>query len=130
MLPTILALQNDLAEGQATSVKLTEAALARIADPSGEGSRAFTETWPEQALAAARASDILRAAGLSRSPIEGLPISIKDLFDVAGRPTLAGSVVLKGAQPAQQNATIVQRPLDAGAIVLGRTNMTEFALSG
>src|SRR3546814_4121493 len=79
MLPTILALQNDLAEGQATSVKLTEAALARIADPSGEGSRAFTETWPEQALAAARASDILRAAGLSRSPIEGLPISIKDL---------------------------------------------------
>src|SRR3546814_16435249 len=101
-----------------------------MSDPAGEGSRAFTETWPGQALAAARAADILRAAGLSLSPIEGLPISIKDLFDVAGRPTLAGSVVLKGAQPAQQNATIVQRLLDAGAIVLGRTNMTEFAFSG
>lgn len=130
MLPTILALQSDLTNGRATSVELTKAALARIADPAGEGSRAFTEIWPEQALAAAQASDTLRAAGLARSPIDGLPISIKDLFDVAGLPTLAGSVVLKGVEPADQNATIVQRLLDAGAIVLGRTNMTEFAFSG
>ena len=130
MLPTILDLQRDLTEGRTTSVELTKAALARIADPSGQGRRAFTETWPEQALAAAQASDTLRAAGLARSPIDGLPISIKDLFDVAGRTTLAGSVVLKGATPAEQNATIVQRLLDAGAILLGRTNMTEFAFSG
>jgi aspartyl-tRNA(Asn)/glutamyl-tRNA(Gln) amidotransferase subunit A len=130
MLPTLLQLQQDLASGKTTSAKLTEDALSRIADVQGEGARTFTEVWPEQARAAARASDTLRAAGLARSPIDGLPLSIKDLFDVAGRPTRAGSVVLKGAPPASKNATVVQRLIDAGAILLGRTNMTEFAFSG
>ncbi len=109
---------------------LTEAALARIAAPEGEGSRAFTKIYSEQAMAAARASDTLRAAGLVRSPIDGLPVSIKDLFDVAGETTLAGSVVLKDAAPASGNAAIVQRLVEAGAVIVGRTNMTEFAFSG
>jgi aspartyl-tRNA(Asn)/glutamyl-tRNA(Gln) amidotransferase subunit A len=130
MLPTLLQLQQDLASGKTTSAKLTEDALSRIADEQGEGAKTFTEAWPEQARAAARASDTLRAAGLARSPIEGLPVSIKDLFDVAGRPTLAGSVVLKDAAPAKRNATIVTRLIAAGAILVGRTNMTEFAFSG
>ena len=130
MLPTIQGLQNDLLAGKTTSVQLTEAALARISDTQGEGSRTFTEVWPQQALAAAKASDLLRQAGLARSPIDGLPISIKDLFDVAGRTTLAGSVVLKGEPAAEQNAVIVQRLLQAGAVIIGRTNMTEFAFSG
>lgn len=130
MLPTLLDLQNALTAGQTTSAELTEAALGRIADPAGEGSRAFTKVYRAQALAAAQASDLLRAAGLVRSPIDGLPISIKDLFDVAGEPTLAGSVVLKGSAPATRNAVIVQHLMDAGAVIVGRTNMTEFAFSG
>ncbi|NYT62534.1 amidase [Alcaligenaceae bacterium] len=130
MLPTVFSLQHQLAQGRVTSVDLTQAALARIDNPKGEGSRSFTNTYHAQALAAAQASDTLRAAGLARSPVDGLPVSIKDLFDVAGATTLAGSVVLKDAAPATHHATIVQRLIDAGAVIVGRTNMTEFAFSG
>lgn len=130
MLPTLLALQKELELGNTTSVELTTAALARIDHPDGEGSRAFTKTYYTQAVAAAQASDTLRYAGLARSPIDGLPISIKDLFDVAGETTLAGSMVLKDAPFATNNAIIVQRLIDAGAVIVGRTNMTEFAFSG
>lgn len=130
MLPKITQLQRDLDAGRTTSLTLTEAALARIENPDGEGARAFTQTYTDQALAAAQASDILRAAGLRRSLIDGLPVSIKDLFDVAGQVTTAGSVVLRDAEPAHANALIVQRLIDAGAVIVGRTNMTEFAFSG
>lgn len=129
-LPTILDLQRKLDAGETTSVALVEEALARIADPAGEGSRTFTAVWAEQALAAARASDILRQAGLARSPLEGLPISIKDLFDVAGQVTKAGSAVRRNAAPAERHATVVTRLSQAGAILIGHTNMTEFAFSG
>lgn len=130
MLPTIADLHRELISGKTTSIQLTEAALERINTPNGEGHLVFTDTWPEQAKAAARASDILYAAGTPRSPLEGIPISIKDLFDVAGTTTRAGSVVLKDAPAASKNAAIVQRLLDAGAVIVGRTNMTEFAFSG
>lgn len=130
MLPTILELQKKLNAGETSAVALTEQSLARIADPDGEGSRAFTQTWPEQALAAARASDMLRQAGLSRSPLEGLPISIKDLFDMAGKVTKAGSALRRNAPPAERHATVVARLAHAGAILVGHTNMTEFAFSG
>lgn len=129
-LPTITSLQAALAANETTSVLLTQAALDRIADPAGEGARAFTRVYAEQALQAAAASDLLRKAGLSRSPLEGLPISVKDLFDVAGKTTTAGSAVLKNHPPAQHNAVVIQRLLDAGAILVGHTNMTEFAFSG
>ncbi|MGP1614586.1 MAG: amidase family protein, partial [Pollutimonas bauzanensis] len=127
---TITELQKALQRGETSSLELTEAALARIASPRGEGSRAYTRTYPERALAAAQASDILRASGLARSPIDGLPISVKDLFDIRGEATLAGSVVLNDAPPAEDNALIVQRLIDAGAVIVGKTNMTEFAFSG
>lgn len=130
VLPTIQRLQQELAEGRTSSVELTRAALDRIADPSGEGRRAFTQVYADQALQAAEASDILRKAGLARSPLEGLPVSVKDLFDVAGQTTTAGSVVLKDQPAARRNALAVQRLLDAGAVMVGRTNMTEFAFSG
>jgi aspartyl-tRNA(Asn)/glutamyl-tRNA(Gln) amidotransferase subunit A len=130
LLPTLLALQQRLDSGETTAVELTEAALARIDDPAGEGRRTFIKTWHERARAAARASDLLRAAGIRRSPIEGLPISVKDLFDVAGEVTLAGSVVLDDAPPAARDAAVVQRLQQAGAVLVGRTNMTEFAYSG
>jgi len=130
MLPTIESLAAELAAGRTTSVELTRAALARAADPSGEGQRVFTQRYAERALALARASDALRQAAAVRSPIDGLPVSIKDLFDVAGETTCAGSVVLRDAAPAPCNAVVVDRLLAAGAVLVGRTNMTEFAYSG
>jgi aspartyl-tRNA(Asn)/glutamyl-tRNA(Gln) amidotransferase subunit A len=130
MIPTLAELRTALNEGRATALQLTDAALAHIADPGGEGVRVYTKVYSAQARAAAQASDLLRGAGLARSPIDGLPISIKDLFDVAGETTLAGSVALQGAPAAKENAVIVQRLLAAGAVIVGRTNMTEFAYSG
>lgn len=130
MLPTIRHLHTSLMSGETSSTALTEAALARIEARDGEGSQAFTRVYRQQALAAARASDILRAAGPARSMLDGLPVSVKDLFDVAGEVTLSGSVVLRHAEPATQHAVIVQRLINAGAVIVGKTNMTEFAFSG
>ncbi len=130
MLPTIEALAAALSAGRTTSVALTETALQRATDVAGEGASVFTRIDANRALALARASDGLRAAGIVRSPLEGLPVSIKDLFDVAGQTTCAGSVLLRDAAPAVANATVVDRLLAAGAVIVGRTNMTEFAYSG
>lgn len=130
MFPSLSEQSADLHAGRTTAVALVEAALARATDPAGEGARVFTKLYADQARAAAQASDTLRAAGLSRSPIDGLPISIKDLFDVAGDTTMAGSVAREGEPPAAEHAVVVQRLLAAGAVIVGRTNMTEFAFSG
>lgn len=130
MYPTLNDLTAALNDGRSTSVELTEAALARAGDPAGEGARAFTRLYAESAMAQARASDTLRAAGIVRSAIEGLPISIKDLFDVEGETTMAGSVAREGEPAADANAEVVQRLIAAGAVIIGRTNMTEFAYSG
>ena len=117
-----------LNQGAATAVQLTESALTRATQ--GEGPQVFTRVFHDSAMAEARASDTLRAAGLTRSPLEGLPISVKDLFDIEGLPTLAGSKLLANAQPAQATAQVVQRLRRAGAVIVGSTNMTEFAYSG
>ncbi|HYI72529.1 MAG TPA: amidase, partial [Skermanella sp.] len=128
--PTIASLAADLAEGRTTSAALTEAALDRIADPAGEGARTFTSVDRGAALAQAEASDRLRAHGIVPSPLAGLPISVKDLFDLAGQVTTAGSVVLKDSAPAKADAPAMARLRAAGAVLIGRTNMTEFAFSG
>ena len=120
----------DLAAGRTTSRELVEAALARIADPEGEGRRVFVKVYAEAARAAAEAQDKLRAAGYAASPLAGIPVAIKDLFDVAGEVTLAGSKALDDAPPAAADAPIVARLKVAGAVIVGRTNMTEFAYSG
>jgi aspartyl-tRNA(Asn)/glutamyl-tRNA(Gln) amidotransferase subunit A len=130
MLPTIESLAADLAAGRTTSVALTRAALDRARDPAGEGARVFIQIDADRALAAAQASDTLRAAGLARSPLDGLPVSVKDLFDVAGQTTRGGSLLLRDAPAAARSAVAVERLLAAGAVVVGRTNMTEFAYSG
>ncbi|HWW99373.1 amidase [Collimonas sp.] len=129
-LPTLHSLSEALRQNRTSSIALTEAALTRALDPAGEGRRVFTELYAAPARAAAQASDLLRASGQARSPIEGLPISVKDLLDVAGSVTRAGSVALNDAAPASVNALAVQRLLAAGAVIVGRTNMTEFAYSG
>lgn len=129
-LPTLQQQAEALRAGRVTSRDLVEAALVRTSDPAGEGARVYTRVYAERARAQAQASDWLLGAGLARSQLEGLPVSIKDLFDVAGEPTLAGSVVLRDAAPAQSHALVVQRLIAAGAVIVGRTNMTEFAYSG
>ena len=119
-----------LAAGRTTSQALVEDALTRIAAPSGEGARVFVRTRRESALAEARASDALRAHGIVPSALAGIPVSVKDLFDVAGDITRAGSKALAHCAPAKADATVVQRLRQAGAIIVGRTNMVEFAFSG
>jgi Asp-tRNA(Asn)/Glu-tRNA(Gln) amidotransferase A subunit family amidase len=90
----------------------------------------FTRLYPEAARAAGEHADAMRAAGVEVSPLAGLPVSIKDLIDVAGEPTLAGSIVLRDSPPATADAPVVKRLRIAGAAIVGKTNMTEFAFSG
>ncbi|MDB5643026.1 MAG: putative Glu-tRNA amidotransferase, partial [Hyphomicrobiales bacterium] len=130
MKATLDALADALAKGETTSAALVDACLARIDDPTGEGARVFVSVSRDSAREAARAMDVLRAAGAAPSRYAGIPVSIKDLFDIAGEVTRAGSVVLKDAAPASQDAVAVARLKAAGFIVIGRTNMTEFAFSG
>src|ERR1700716_1568788 len=126
----IAALAQDLAAGKTTSRKLVEDALARIADAGGEGGRVFTKVHAQGALLAADASDHLRMRGAVPSLLAGLPVSIKDLFDIAGDVTSAGSKILRDAAPATEDALAVARLRAGGAVVIGRSNMSEFAFSG
>jgi len=130
MIPSLHQQSEDLRHARSTSQELTDQALALAVAADGEGARVFTRLYADSARAAACASDVLRGAGLARSPIDGLPVSIKDLFDVAGETTLAGSVALRGYPVASDNAVVVKRLIAAGAVIVGRTNMTEFAYSG
>jgi len=125
-----MTLASELASGRTNSQSLVEEALTRIAAPSGEGARVFLRTHRESALAEARASDALRAHGIVPSPLAGIPVSVKDLFDVAGDITRAGSKALADSAPAGTDAAAVRRLRQAGAIIVGRTNMVEFAFSG
>lgn len=124
---TLLQLSQDLAAGKTTAEKLVQECLASIADPAGEGSRAFIKVYADSAIADARASDAARGAGRVASPLAGIPVSIKDLFDIGGEVTRAGSVVLADAPPATCDAPAIARLRAAGVILVGRTNMTEFA---
>jgi aspartyl-tRNA(Asn)/glutamyl-tRNA(Gln) amidotransferase subunit A len=116
--------------GKVTSSELVDSAMEEIENDKGQGRTVFIKIYPAQAKAQAIAIDKLRAAGVALSPIAGVPISIKDLFDVAGEITTAGSQVRKMCAPAIQDADIVKKLRLAGAILMGRTNMTEFAFSG
>ncbi|MGQ0651701.1 MAG: amidase [Betaproteobacteria bacterium] len=125
---TVAQLSADLASGKVSSRSLVEQALERIAQPDGEGARAFIQVDAEAARAEADHADGLRKAGVRRSPVDGLPVSIKDLFDVAGQVTRAGSKIY--AARANADAVAVARLRAAGAIFVGRTNMVEFAFGG
>src|SRR5689334_8838675 len=107
-----------------------EQALARISDPNGEGARACLTVYADAARAAADAAHTRRKQGISLGPLDGAIVSIKDLFDVAGEPTRAGSKILADAPAATADAPIVRRLRAAGAVIVAKTNMSEFAFSG
>jgi aspartyl-tRNA(Asn)/glutamyl-tRNA(Gln) amidotransferase subunit A len=106
-----------------------ESILARLAARSGE-ERVFLRVYEAAARAEADAADVRRRAGLSLGPLDGMIVSIKDLFDVAGEATTAGSILLGDEPPAARDAVIVRRLRQAGAVILAKTNMVEFAFSG
>ncbi len=111
-------------EGKITSVELTTALLAKI--ENGADLKAFITVDREGALAAAAAADRMRSQGKSLGPLHGVPIVIKDNVHVAGLPNTAGTPALRNFVP-KSNAPVAQALIDAGAIVLGKTNMHELA---
>jgi aspartyl-tRNA(Asn)/glutamyl-tRNA(Gln) amidotransferase subunit A len=108
-----------------------DAALERIDDLSGEGMRACLTVYRTAARAAADAADARARAGISLGPLDGAMVTIKDLFDVAGEVTRAGSKVLaEEGKPAARDAPVVHALRAGGAVIVAKTNMTEFAFSG
>lgn len=130
LLPTLAGLAASFATGKSTARIVVDECLLRIAAPEGEGARAFIHVDANRARAEADASDLLRRHGVVASPLAGMPLSIKDLFDVVGQVTQAGSRVLGAESPAVCDAPPIARLRAAGAVFVGRTNMTEFAYSG
>jgi aspartyl-tRNA(Asn)/glutamyl-tRNA(Gln) amidotransferase subunit A len=128
--PTLAELAADLASGRTSSRALVESCLEKIEDPAGEGRRAFLHVDKGAVRSQADAMDLLRSSGAAPSPYAGIPISIKDLFDITGQVTRAGSTILGSRPPATQDATSVARLRRAGFVLIGRTNMSEFAFSG
>jgi aspartyl-tRNA(Asn)/glutamyl-tRNA(Gln) amidotransferase subunit A len=127
---TVQSSADAIANGSLTARAVVEDCLEKIADPAGEGARAFISVSADSARAAADAHDALRRAGRAVSPYAGIPFGVKDLYDVAGEISTAGSRALADAAPTSRNAPTIARMLAAGFIPLGRTNMTEFAYSG
>lgn len=115
-------------EGRLHAVELTEAYLAAIA-AHPEGARIYARTTPRGARAAAMAAAARAKAGQSLGPLDGVPLSWKDLFDAAGAPCEGGSAHLAGRVP-DKDAAVLARAAAQGAVCLGKTHMTELAFSG
>lgn len=113
-----------------SAVERLHQCLQRIQDAGEQGSRTFTQIYPAAALEAAQAADARAARGCSLGHLDGRIVSVKDLLNVAGSITTAGSQLLRNAAAAKADATVVQRTRAAGAVIIGKTNMTEFAFSG
>ncbi len=129
-LDTIARQRAAIAAVDTTAAALVDEACARAEATEGEGGLVFLHRYGEAARQQAQHADTMRAAGVDLGPLAGMPVSIKDLFDVAGETTRAGSIIRRDAEPAAADAAIVRRLKGAGAVLVGRTNMTEFAYSG
>ena len=123
-------LAHSLERKKVSSRELVEHCLKNIEAEDGEGRFTFLSVNQERALAEADSIDAARNNSINLSPFSGIPISIKDLFDIAGQSTTAGSHVLDEQRPARHDAPAISKLKQAGFIVIGKTNMTEFAYSG
>lgn len=123
-------LSQKLACGECSARQLVDAAFTRIEAADDPAHPVFVSLYREAAIAQAEAVDAARARGAAPSALAGIPFAAKDLFDVQGETTRAGATVLDNEPPASANADAVQRLLDAGLVLVGKTNMTEFAFSG
>ncbi|MES2262591.1 MAG: amidase [Pseudomonadota bacterium] len=117
-----------IARGETTHAHLVAAALEGAAQAPAR--HVFTSLYADAAMAAAHHADAALAAGVALPPLAGLPVSVKDLYDIAGEPTRAGSIVCNEDPPAAADAAAVARLRAQGAAIIGKTNMTEFAFSG
>ncbi|MEQ4302503.1 Asp-tRNA(Asn)/Glu-tRNA(Gln) amidotransferase subunit GatA [Plantactinospora sp. B6F1] len=115
-----------IASGEASAVEVTRAHLDRIAEVD-DRVHAFLHVDTDGALEAARAVDAKRAAGERLGPLAGVPVAVKDVLTAKGVPTTVGSKILEGWRP-PYDSTIVQRLRAAGTVMLGKTNMDEFAM--
>jgi len=127
---TLEQMSQRLESGQTSARYLVEKSLAAIADNAEDGGPVFLSVDAEQAQASADYMDALRAAGRAPSRFAGIPFSVKDLFDINGQVTTAGSVVRMDEEAARCDAVAIERLKLAGFVAIGRTNMTEFAYSG
>jgi aspartyl-tRNA(Asn)/glutamyl-tRNA(Gln) amidotransferase subunit A len=123
---TAAELGDTLAKGDASAVEATQAHLDRIAAVDGRV-HAFLHVDAEGALAAAAQVDALRAAGTPLGPLAGVPLALKDVLTQRGVPTTCGSRILEGWRP-PYDATVTRRLKEAGVVILGKTNMDEFAM--
>ena len=114
--------------GEVSATSLLQSALAAADSPACD--RVYIRRFDDQARAVAAAVDAARAVGLPLPPLAGLAVSIKDLFDIAGHPTTAGSWAMNDAAPASADCPAVARLRSAGAALTGHTNLSEFAYSG
>jgi aspartyl-tRNA(Asn)/glutamyl-tRNA(Gln) amidotransferase subunit A len=117
-----------VADRSVSPVELVESCLERINLLDGQ-IKAFVDVFPDEAMASAIAAEREIAAGAYRGPLHGIPVAVKDLVNLAGVPTRAGSVVLAGAAPEPVDAPVVTRLKAAGAVILGKTTTHEFAFS-
>lgn len=122
----IAQLARDLRSGATTSVALTRECLRRIAAHDGHF-KSFLAVYEEEALAAAALADQELRAGRDRGPLHGIPVALKDLVNIEGKPTTAGSPLLAD-NIARQDADIVRRIVDAGGVIVGKTHMVQLAL--
>src|SRR5258705_11185053 len=121
--PTLATLAADLDSGRTSARKLVDDCLAKIADASGEGIRTFIHVDAEAAIEAAEAMDRLREVKAAPSPFAGIPVSIKDLFDINGQVTRAGSRALDDSAPAEARAS-AGAPVARGRVAVGRATHT------
>jgi aspartyl-tRNA(Asn)/glutamyl-tRNA(Gln) amidotransferase subunit A len=130
MMTTLWQASQQLQAGESTPEIFTASALNAAGNPNGEGARVFTRRYEKRTKTEAHQAGIRWQNRAALSPIDGLPVSIKDLFDVKGEATTAGSRLLVNAPAATADASVVTRLTQAGAAIVGKTNMTEFAFSG